>query len=58
MVPLEELAAIFGDTDEVKAYATEIIVKDDGEVVQDDHHLSEKNIMKSKEMNVVLRERV
>ncbi|OAG37952.1 hypothetical protein AYO21_07802 [Fonsecaea monophora] len=36
-VPLEELAAIFGDTDEVKIYSTDITVMGDGQIAIEEH---------------------
>ncbi|EXJ70980.1 uncharacterized protein A1O5_05973 [Cladophialophora psammophila CBS 110553] len=59
-VPLEELAAIFGDTDEVKIYSTEITVKDDGQVAVEDHHRTGQSVSVAgkEETEVVLREKV
>ncbi|KAJ9615908.1 hypothetical protein H2200_001985 [Cladophialophora chaetospira] len=54
-VPLEELAAIFGDVDEVKLYSSELTVDVDGHVAREDHHETEKNKAGS---GVILRENV
>lgn len=37
-VPLEELAVIFGDVDEVKVYSADIHLDENQDVVYDDHH--------------------
>ncbi|OAP55545.1 hypothetical protein AYL99_10518 [Fonsecaea erecta] len=57
-VPLEELALIFGDTDEVKVYSSDITIKDDGEVIAEDHHLPGHNLVVKPESEVVLHEKV
>jgi hypothetical protein len=51
--PLEELAAIFGDTDEVKIYSNDIFVNVDKQVVADDHHHTGKE-----ELDVIILEKV
>ncbi|KAK5061387.1 hypothetical protein LTR84_007929 [Exophiala bonariae] len=54
-VPLEELAAIFGDADEVKLYSSELTVDSNGEVAREEHHETEK----SKQVpDVVMRESI
>lgn len=52
---MEELAAIFGDVDEVKLYSSEITVDINGQVAREDHHETE-NI--KQESGVVLREKI
>lgn len=52
---MEELAAIFGDADEVKLYSSEITVDSNGEVARQDHREGEKDKQGS---GVILRESV
>jgi hypothetical protein len=56
--PLEELAAIFGDTDEVKIYSNDIFVNDDKQVVTDDHHHTGQSVTEKEELDVVILEKV
>jgi hypothetical protein len=50
---LEELAAVFGDVDEVKLYSRELTMDANGEVTREDHHEPEE---KKHTSGVVLRE--
>lgn len=56
---MEELAAIFGDVDEVKLYSDDLTVDSNGEVALEKHHGAEHTSIESKQSpGVVLRERV
>ena len=55
-VPLEELAVIFGDTDEVKILSQDIFLNDDREAVVEDHH-SVQEVMAKDQPTVALREK-
>lgn len=57
-MPLEELAAIFGDVDEVKLYSDDLTVDSNGEVALEKHHGVEQSIESKQSPGVVLRESV
>lgn len=43
-VPLEELAAIFGDTDEVKVYSNDLFIGSNNEVIFEDRVVEKKTL--------------
>ena len=57
-MPLEELAAIFGDTDEVKIYSSEITVNDDGKAARDADPHTGQSLTGKDGADVVLHEKV